>query len=543
MRAKHGIQLARVDLQRSWRRLVGTRRGQVLVGIILFGFGIMLIGSLQSMYQFGKLSTEIPSTSILPIAQQQLASIFVLMVIIIVIRTIERLSRIDAKEFLLTTISPRTVVLGVLLAEFSRLGLTFGLLMGVYTVAFVLGSGSYLSLVIIPAAAIPLLAVTLLSGYLIGLFARIAAVRLTRGSFLKYAFVVLGVLAFGVVVQPILVTAGVLSTPIIEIPINLLDITLFGWYATLFFIGTPFSTPLPIESFAVASGLIAAIPLLFEGVVRLASILWYGDSGHARRTTSETPLRRAQPPRGATSNRSAWLAWWFCRRNLRRPRYFGRLGYLAFIFGLPALQMLSNPDELYRYGPVLVSIVGAVLSGELFAIMSFKSEGQILPLILTTPGGSRLFAHARILAGLLFGLPVIVGGVLIIGLLGGWGAIWIIAAIIFGSALAGASTTLALALGAFSSSVQWQPSVRDETITANSFAVGVHTVGITVLGILGFAFLLAPEFIQSILGDSQWSQTTVSIGGIVLLIGLLTVLAGGCYRYAVCEYDSMSLSA
>lgn len=540
MSALYGLRLAHVELKRSWRRLVSTRRRQILIGIILFGFGITLIGSLQDMYQFGKLSSHPPIPQVLPMARQQFTHLFVLVVILVAIRTIERLSRVDGKEFLLTTVPPRTIVFGVLLAEFSRLTAAFSLLTSLFLFAFVLGSGSYLSLAIVPAVAIPLLAVSLLSGYILGLIARIAAMRLERLSLAKYALIAVGVLVLVVLVQPFLVTAGILSVPLIELPANFLDVIPLNWYALLFFVGTPFSVPIPIESFAVAASFILAIPFLFESAARLSGVLWFEDSDHAEQSRG-TYLRRTQAPDNSTSYKSVWLARWLWYRNLRRPQYFVRLVYLAFIFGLPAIQMLSNTDELYRYGPVLVAIIGAILSGQLYAIMPMESEGRILPLLLTTPGSGRLFARARILAGLLFALPVIAVAVFVIGILGAWDGIQILTAIIFGSVLTVSSTVFALAIGAFSSTTYSQSRLRDESITANSIAVGVHTVATMIVGILGFAFILAPEFFQALLWDPQLSQSTITFSGIGFLIGLLTLFAGGCYRYAMRQYESVTL--
>lgn len=541
MNVSHSIALARVHIIRSWRRLFGTRLARVLLGIGLFVYGLLLIGSLQSMYVVGTQSTSVQPTAVVPILQQLLAGTFVLAVILVAIRTMQRLSRITAKEFVLTTVSTRTAVLGILLAECCRLCLPLGVLVGAYTAAFVLGSGSYLSLVMIPVATIPVLVAAVLAGYLVGLLARTVAVQLFRGSLLQYAFVALGIVLISFVVQPILVTVGVLEAPIIEVstPLVLFDGSPFDAYVHLFLVGSPVATALTVETVAVAAVLIGSIPLLFEASARLADRLWYRDSGDSERATGNGTPQKSQPPRGFPANNSLWMALAIWRRNLRRPRYFISHSYLVFLFGLAALRLLSNPDDFFRYGPVLVAIFGAVLSGSLFAIMPPESDKEILSLVLTTPRGSRLLAHGRVVAGLLLGLPVIVGGVLIVGLLGRWGGVWILVAVIFGSILAGTSTALALALGAFSPSVLGNLSIGDETITANPVADGVHTVGITILGILGFAFLLAPEFFQSTLGITRWSQTTISFGGIGLFTGMLILLTGVCYRYALREYNSL----
>lgn len=445
----HAIRMGRFDYQRSVRairedtgRLILMAGGVGFMTLLLTGFAILFVPELRG--------TD-PEFSINRIVRGTLAMLWVFGTFMLAQRTTTAHSKPVADAFVLTTVSPRTAVVGGIVAESLRV-LTY-----VFPVGLLLAiAGAY-------AFSAPL---TLLAVPLVGSLYVVSAV--TAGRLLGYCAAWLvanvpfvarhkGVLG-GTVVMLFFGIYFLFQVP--QLPISISPATLgvipTGWLADLLAVGTPIGW----SSTHALGGVVAVSVVLIGGgwlSERIATSFWFGesitisDAGKTPVTTrtegDQRALERAISPLGVPfiTGPTRHVAEWSLLRARREPQ---RLNFMLIpVFGGGSAlvnMMLQGSVSLAILGPAIAVLLGWT-AGAAFGLNPFGDEGAVLPTTLTAVSG-RAFVRGLIVPSLLFA-PVVTVITLVTALVGGYGLLAAIALTLIGCFLTVVGATLAPIVG------------------------------------------------------------------------------------------------
>jgi hypothetical protein len=403
---RHGARIGRAEFVRSLRQQTKNKRRLLGVGFAVLFFVGYLLFMLPAAYVLGRTARSIttipylaPTATVLPIG----------ILLLTLLRTLERIGGSDTAELLLTTVHPRAVVVGLLTAEIGRITAWFGLPLGAVLVAFALGLGSPTLPVAAVLLLLPIVCWAAVWGYagglaLLGGFRRLPTVR----RVLKVGAVIamLGLIVASQFIGRYLAEGGIS----IRVLLERLTFAPLTDYVSLAFVGTRLEQPTSIAAFGVLGVLLATTPLGLTVATRQASRLWFTDRSHAKKSTAETASPGGfRPPRPFAWRRSGHIAWGHLLRGVRNPGEFGHLVMLLFFIGpLGTTVVQSSGDAL---GPLVAGTgigIGTYLAGATFGLNPLGDDRPQLPLLLLTTTDARTVVRGRVLAGLAVGSPVAV---------------------------------------------------------------------------------------------------------------------------------------
>jgi hypothetical protein len=441
--------------------------------------------------------------------------------------------RPDNLDGLLTTVSHRDVINGLVLTElslWSALGLTVA---SAVTVAFAIGAGSLLTVPIVVLTLSLVLLTGLPTGFLLALGVRNAGVRsvlLSRLRTLLLALLAVGY--FGVVF-----TNSFAS--VLEPLYRLLRPTPLAWFGDLAMVGLGVGASLLR---AVGSVVLSAVfvPLVGVALFRLSESLWYADGIHVTHEVdrSETASSRlaglstvlSQPVLGVV------IADW--KRARRSP--------ISLSFALYPLVVLVGPlvtaVQTGTVGgglPLLVLVGGAWVTGSLFALNVLGHEGAALPVTLLSEAPERSLLVGHVLSGALPIAPVAVAATAVTGLLGPYSPLVVASLALSALVLSVGSGAIATGIGvAFPRFEAVRVSRSTRAVVPSPFAFAIYSVGILVValpavaahsGIVGHtlaSFLGVDRFVVGLAG-------TFASAILVCLVGAASLLGA---RSTVREY-------
>jgi hypothetical protein len=323
--------------------------------------------------------------------------------------------RPDNLDGLLTTVSHRDLIGGLVLTEFvlwSAFSLTVG---SAATVAFAVGAGSLLTIPALLLTLCLLLVTGIPAGFIVALAVRNAGVRSRLLSRLRTLFFVL----LGIGYFALIFTNAFAS--VLEPIYRVLAPTPISWFGDLAAIGLGIGASSLRAIGAVVFSVVfvvAAIVLLF----RFAEWLWYADGVHivhepgqnVNRSSRLGALSRifsrvfSQPVVGVVA-----VDW---KRARRSP--------LSLSFALYPLIVLAGPivtavqtGEIGTGLPLWVLISGTWIAGSVFALNVLGQEGAALPITLLSKAPERSLVIGHVLSGALLIAPATVAGTVIAGVL------------------------------------------------------------------------------------------------------------------------------
>ena len=495
----HAVRMGWFDYRRSVRairedtgRLVLMAGGVVLPTLLLAGLAALFVPELRG--------TD-PEFSINRIGRGTLAMLWVFGVFMLAQRTTTAHSKPVADTFVLTTVSPRTAVIGGIVAESLR-ALTYALPVGLLlAIAGTYAFSSPLTLLAVPLVGSLYVASAVTVGRVLGY---IAAWLVATVPFVARHKGVLG----GTVVM--LFFGGYFIFQVPQLPISVSPATLgvipIGWLADLLAVGTPIGW-----SSTHAIGGVAAVGVAIVGggwlAERIATSLWFSEpvnvsdadestvSTHTR--GDQRALTRAISPLGVPvvtgSTRS--VAEWSLLRARREPQ---RLNFLLIpVFGGGSAlvnMMLQGSGSLTILGPAVAVLLGWI-AGAAFGLNPFGDEGAVLPATLTAVSG-RAFVRGLIAPSLLF-MPVVAVVTLVSALIGGYGLLSVIALTLIGCFLTVVGAALAPMIG------MWFPrysAIRignsDEVRPPRLLAGVLHVVLVWLPGAALVGLVAAPELVR-----------------------------------------------
>lgn len=528
---RHGVRIALVEVRRSVRAVLASRRQLLGIGLLLLLFSPVVFSLLSGGYALGlrvRNGTDVPVVDLL---RPQIVAWIGSLSVVFGLRALERAGDADHADLLLTLVRPRAVVTGLVLAEYVRVVAVFGGPILLAVAAFAAGAGTPL---LLPAAAVgvlPLLAVGLLAGFVLGYLVRLGYRRLglSSPSGAWASLLVAGLLVVGV---NVLAPADPVATlrwlePLGAVPV--------GPYADLLLVASPVAVTVGPSSLLAAGLLLGSMPLLLGATWYLAPAVWDADPVPSDETTVRARLSRSAMPDALSGRRVTRLVWWQWVRGIRAPGQFVHLTYFLFM-GFPIAQLaLSNPRSPIL--PVFVAVLGAFLAGGTFGLNPLGAEGSMLPALLTTPSPGRPLVRARLLAGTVLWLPLTLLVVLSTGWYGALDAGTLAYVLALAVVLTGFSSLLALALGAFAPRFE---AVRAfggvEAPTPTTVALLGHSFLTTMVALVGIATIFGPVVVDAprVAGGSAQLIQAVAF---LAWTALLALVGTGCYRYTVARLD------
>lgn len=528
---RQAVRIARVEVGRSVRAIFADTRQLTALALVLAMLSPVAVLVLGSAYTAGGRFAAGTEFAVVPLARAQITAWIGSLSVLLALRVIDRSGDADHADLLLTTVSPRAVATGLVLAEYVRVLAIFGTPLALLVAAFALGAGTPLLLATVLSGALPVLAVGLLGGFTLGYAGRLLLRRVGGAGGLSKAvlngglmiFVVLGITYF-LPEDP--VSALRALAPLGAVPV--------GPYADFLLAVPPFGATPGAASVLAAAVVFGAIPPLFGAIWWLAPRVWFGDpAADAGADSGEREARfgTTTVPGPLARTRTLRLVWWQWLRGLRAPSQFVHLTYFLFMT-FPILQ-IAVTDPGGAVAPAFVGVFGAMLAGGTFGLNPLGMEGSMLPAVLTTPSPGRTLVRARILGGALVWLPLAVLGVVGFGLPGRLPTATVGLLVVATVVLTAFSCTLAVALGAFSPRFETVRAFGGvEAPTPTTVALLGHSFLTTVVAVGGFLAVLLPVLLAGgpVTGGSA---LTTQLAGLGLWSAVLLAVSFGCYRYAV----------
>jgi ABC-2 type transport system permease protein len=542
---RDGLQIGVMEVRRSIRLYFQQPRRKIALILLTLIFGsVVLFGGIPIAYSVGE-TIRIEQRFPLLTAARQLLTVFVLVLIALFLsRTIEQLSHIDSEELMLTTTTPRAVVIGLLSAEVVRFLMWLGIPILLMFSAFAIGMQSVALLVTVPLILVPIVAFAAVSGYVLGIAVLSIARHLPIPSQIKtigYILVFVVVLV-GSQVVPRLVLSNDLPFSLAPIE-NALLVSPFAAYADFLLIGTPIARPISLSAVLVLVGLIVSVPIGFTVASRLSTRFWMTEPAHSHvrgPEDSEAEMTSTRVPRPFAWWKSGRIAWQYLRRGARSPQQFVHLA-IVLIAIAPAISSLftgstgSNIVYIFVLGGSIV--IGAVLAGAAFGLNPFGDEQTTMPLLLVTTTPPRQFIRGRIVAGLVVSVPFVVVVPCVVAVVGPQSALAVFVYVLVGSGLAVMSAAWAVGLGTAYPKYESQKMMGVDSVTPSYLILSSHNLAVSIVGLI---VLVLTGF--SLLSLSHGSSISgLYIGGAVVCVVILAASAIGAYVYAVRRFRSHTL--
>ncbi|WP_435073744.1 hypothetical protein [Halorubrum sp. HHNYT27] len=409
---RHAIQVGVFEFRRTVRALWQDKARAFLMGAGLVFPSLMLVGFL---YLFSDTIRGIGSVSLPPVARGTVAILWLFGVFIATQRVVSARPRIDAESLILTTVSPRTVVGGLLVAETLRILAYLGLPVLVLTSGAVYLFASPVSAVLIPLAAVFLGLTAVLVGMMLGY--AVALLIATSPFVARHKTVLGGVAVLLVMGGYLLVTlpqfGGVGQEALAVLPV--------GWFVDLAVIGSPVRGSVTRAGVVVGGSLVVVL-VGIALVEREATRLWFTDPVSGEEGTTAT-LERTVPDadgmRTALADAIAPIgiprsvpqpvrrvAQWSVLRTRRDPR---RLNFLLLPVVMVGSGLFSSSAQFESIWVVLAPASAVLLpwvAGATFAMNPLGDEGPVLSTTLIAISGSA-YVRGLMLPGLLIGFPFV----------------------------------------------------------------------------------------------------------------------------------------
>ncbi|MBB6646556.1 hypothetical protein [Halobellus ruber] len=403
---RYGLRIGRAEFVRSLRGYLGTTRRLIGLGVVLLFFGGSLLLSLPTAYLLGRTTRSVTA---IPFFEAGASAFPLVLGLVAMLRTLERIGSVEAEDLVLTTVHPRAVVLGLMAAEIGRLSLWFGVPIGALAVAFALGAGAPSLVLTGGLVALPLVCCAAVWGYAAGL----GTLRFLRClPAVRRVLKLVGVLAM----VGVAAASQFVGTYIVE-PDRwmrwLLSAATFDplvAYVSLAFAGTPLVRPVSVGSVAVLGVALALTPIGLAVATKQASTLWFTDA-----PTRPTSKRGRTSSGGFTAPRPfAWteagrIAWGVLVRARRRPRELSHLLVIVFFIGPVGTTIVQSSGDAIGVLVAATGVgLGTVLAGAAFGLNPLGDDRPQLPLLLLTTTEPRALVRGRVVAGAAVGLPIAV---------------------------------------------------------------------------------------------------------------------------------------
>ena len=509
--------ICHLELVRRWRSLTGKPIQVIAIGIAGVFMLPLAAVTLLGAYAFGVGIGTGEIESAVEISRQLVVYTWLLVVGLGGYRTYLHSLRPAGIDGMLTTVSHRDLLAGLVMTELVLWAVPVLPLTALAAIVFALGVGTVIAVPMIVGTAVTILVTGLLVGTILALVVRNTGVRSRLLTRLRtVAFVGLGVgylwllvtQAFDTVLAPMY---------------WLLEPTPVGWFGDAMLVGTPAEWSIgPAVGAAITSGLF----LVLGGVVaaRLAGALWYADGVHIDRTVES----------GTAGPLSGWMAGILPRpilgvvtADLKRARRAPvSLSYVLY----PMLVLIGPVSVTIETGavgsgfPLWVVLCGVWITGALFTLNVLGHEGAVLPATLLGPHPGSTLIRGHVLGSVAIGLPVTAGGAMVLGALSPRSPAMVLVLVAGAIPLTAAAAGIAAGVGAVFprfDAVRVSRSRKAVVPSTIAFVIYSLAVGIVTLPLLGGHSALLGHAIADWVAVSRLHVAVVGIA--ISVIGGLTV--------------------
>ena len=400
--------IARTELRRTWRKLLGTTRGTLM----LFGGGLMLavyslaIGA-GAFFLGGILAGSEPQTVRLA-TTAGIVGLLVLVGFVTLQHTVKSAGEPDAADGLLTTVPYEDAAAGLLAAEAGRVSLALALPVLALAGGLAVGDAGALvaAVTLVGSAAVALLGTVL--GFGLGLVAKLVANRST--------FVAGHRASVGAVVSLLLPLGWVVMTAVPTVQLRVLRLATrspLSWPAdaVLLVLGNGGD---PVAAAVATLGVVGALPVGGAACLWLAGRAWYADPVQPDhefdadgRTLSDRLLAGRVPTATRVVAQKSWL-------RAKRAPVTVQFAVMPFFFLVYHLQLVVLERVVPPTLPLGAGLASAAAFGAAFSLNPLGGEEGVLPLTLTANVSGRAFVTGLVLAGALPG--VVATTLLVVGL-------------------------------------------------------------------------------------------------------------------------------
>ncbi len=534
-----GLRIARTEVLRSWRWLTSDWR-RAIVSAFLF-VSLMSAGLTTSvlLYFLGRLlasGVSVPP-GILDMFRVTVNFAFVYLAFLFAGRSFSEKGGVGNRDLLLTTVSPASVVVGIVVADFVRTVFVAGPLVVLLATAFGMGLGSLVVLPAVVGSFFLLVAVSLAFGYAAGFFVKLILLWLpNRPFFLKWGVrgvaLALGTIAAAVFSLAFFSPPGGGNVPSGGIFSALLALNLespLTVYADAFFVGTPLGSQ-SLRTVAGVVGVVASVPLLVGVSVRLAPLIWYSEDAES---PSEKSTSSKRPPAVLSGTKTLRLTWRLLLRGRRNLMRFTHLiAPLLLLFGVLLISALDAPVFL-ALGPPVLFLAGIYLSGAAFGLNALGEEGEVLHILLTSPTSGRRFVRAQVLAGLFVSTPFVLASLAFAPFNPVVSPVYHVVLVVLGLYLSVCYSAIAVGLGfSFPRFESVHPDY--DLYPPTTFASAGYLGTVFLPGVFVLVLLVLP----TLRPDHFFVVQTVSFVGLGVLSAVAGAVAYTSYAHSVKQFDT-----
>ncbi|WP_418284172.1 hypothetical protein [Halorubrum sp. DTA46] len=408
-RAKRPRLVARTELRRRWRTMKENTTQMLALAFAALMLLPFSIGGVFGAYLAGGFVAGSETEPLIEWARMAFVYGWIFVVGFGGYRAYAVALRPDNLDGLLTTVSHRDVIGGLVLTELALWSAFFVTIGSAATVAFAVGAGSLLT---IPSLLLTLCLVIVTgipAGFLLALGVRNAGVRSRLLSRLRTLFLVL----LGIGYFALIFTNAFAS--VLEPIYRVLAPTPIDWFGDLATIGLGVGAS-SLRAIGAVGFTGVFVVVAIASLYRLSEWLWYADGVHVTHEVERSAegssrfggLSRvlSQPVFGVVA-----VDW---KRARRSP--------ISLSFALYPLIVLAGPivtaaqtGEVGTSLPLWVLISGTWVAGSLFALNVVGQEGAALPVTLLSEAPERSLVIGHVVSGALLIAPVTVVATVIVG--------------------------------------------------------------------------------------------------------------------------------
>lgn len=526
----HVNAIGRMELRRRWRSL--QENAAQLIAIVFAGlFGLMFIGTLFfGAFMFGVSLRTGDLNAPVELVRQGLVYIWIFVLAFGGYRAYSTALRPDRLDGMLTTVSHRELLGGLLFAEALLWGIPGAILVGLSALLFAAGSGSILAAPVAFVTIGLVVSTALTGGFGIALAVRNTGIRSKLLTRLRTVFaVVLGLGYFWLLVTQAFDTV---LAPVYWV----LSPTPIGWFGDLLLLGT-----VNDASFARAAGAVAGSGLFFivsaHILTRLAALLWYADGVSIEYHRTDSVSSTDSHLESVLSRPIAGIVSRDWKRARRAPITLSFAIYPLFVLISPIMTAVQTGSISSSF-PTLVVLSGAWITGALFSLNVLGNEGAVLPATLLADDSGRRLVIGHAVAGALISAPLTVVATIGLGIASPHPRLSVLT-------LAVSALVLTLAAGAIASGVGVIfPRFDEVSVSRSTKAIVPSTVAFVVYSIVlllvalptlvGHSVLIS-HAIESWLGIPQLMMRlfgTLLSGGLSVVVGVVSIV------YAIRSVDA-----
>jgi len=262
---RHSLQISQVETTRSRRQLGRSATIRVLIAVTVV---VLAVGSGIAAYTFGTMIRD--GQAMLPLGTLYLVAVGGPLALLVgFVRQTSSLTERLSTDHLLTTVSARTVVLGVVMAVSRRTAFRIAPTAVSVAVGFAVGTGSPVTTFTILVAVAGLFALTALVGVCLSFAVELVTTRSPRFRRYKSVFVVIGFLL--ILAGWSAVNAGLVTSDGLE---RLASVMPPAWFVDLGLVESPAGQTGWLRGFGALALVVTGLPVLTAVTTVLATRVW-----------------------------------------------------------------------------------------------------------------------------------------------------------------------------------------------------------------------------------------------------------------------------